>query len=144
MKQIAKTKVWPNNQMVGGPMQEAAAKTILARHSRSVSFEEASTIDIVRRMAPFRSCSDGVDGMTKFMASMSMPPAQPVRPKLSQPGSHCNFDQRRLCDASLCTNVEHGVNKFQKCGRCRQVAYCRKECQIAHWKAHKNQCSPAT
>jgi hypothetical protein len=139
IKEIAKTNVWPNNP-VGGSMQAAAAKTILARHSRGVSFAEASTIDVVRRMAPFNCMPDGVDGMTKLIASMSMPPAQPERRKPTQ----LDFDQRRLCDSALCTNVEQGVIKFQKCSRCRQVAYCSKECQVADWKGHKKHCSSAT
>jgi hypothetical protein len=138
IKQIAKTKVWPNNRF-GGPTQAAVAKTILARHSRCASFEEASTIDAVRRMAPFNCMSD-VDGMSKLIASMSMPPAQPERRKPTQ----FDFDQRRLCDSALCTNVEQGIIKFKKCSKCMQVAYCSKECQIADWKGHKKQCSNAS
>jgi hypothetical protein len=91
IKEIAKTTMWPNNPFEGS-MQAAAAKTILARRSRGVSFEEASTIEIVRRMAPFNCMSDGVDGMKKLMASMSMPPAQPERRKPTP----FQFDQRRL------------------------------------------------
>ena len=28
-----------------------------------------------------------------------------------------------------------------KCGRCKKVYYCNKECQKAHWKIHKPVCS---
>ena len=30
--------------------------------------------------------------------------------------------------------------KIQKCGRCRTVAYCSRECQTVHWKIHKPDC----
>jgi hypothetical protein len=138
IKEIARTKSWPNNPF-GGSMQAAAAKTILARHSRHVSFEEATTIEVVRRMAPFNCTSDNVDGWTKLLASMSMPPSQPERRKPTQ-----FFDQRRHCDAVFCTNVEQGTVKFKKCSRCKQEAYCSKQCQIASWKCHKKHCSAAS
>ncbi|XP_018019146.1 SET domain-containing protein SmydA-8 [Hyalella azteca] len=30
----------------------------------------------------------------------------------------------------------------QRCANCRQVYYCRRECQRGHWKDHKNDCKP--
>ncbi len=27
-----------------------------------------------------------------------------------------------------------------KCAGCRQIFYCRRECQKKHWKKHKNEC----
>jgi len=142
VKQVASTKTWPNNPFAGS-MLSTAAKTILARHSRSASFEEATTIEVVRRMAVFHRKSDGEDGLdsslTKLIESMSLSPAQPARRKQSY-----HIDQRRICDAPLCTNVEEGTTKFPRCSRCKQVAYCCKECQRHHWKNHKKQCSPAT
>ena len=42
----------------------------------------------------------------------------------------------------LCLNV--GVNPIMlKCGRCKQVRYCNKECQTADWKEHKKNCKKA-
>ena len=31
----------------------------------------------------------------------------------------------------------------KKCGRCTQVSYCSKKCQVRHWKSHKRECTPA-
>ena len=31
-----------------------------------------------------------------------------------------------------------------RCGQCKQVFYCSKECQTAHWKTHKRQCVDIT
>ncbi len=33
--------------------------------------------------------------------------------------------------------------ELMRCGRCRSVAYCGKECQRAHWKQHKGACKAA-
>jgi hypothetical protein len=30
--------------------------------------------------------------------------------------------------------------KLNRCGKCRQIAYCSKGCQTAHWPGHKAQC----
>ena len=32
---------------------------------------------------------------------------------------------------------------MKACGRCRLVAYCSRECQVAHWKKHKGSCQAA-
>ncbi|KAJ7090755.1 hypothetical protein B0H15DRAFT_948533 [Mycena belliarum] len=32
--------------------------------------------------------------------------------------------------------------KLRRCGKCKGVWYCSKECQIAHWPTHKKTCSP--
>ncbi|KAK9815883.1 hypothetical protein WJX72_011265 [[Myrmecia] bisecta] len=31
---------------------------------------------------------------------------------------------------------------LRKCSRCREVEYCCKECQVKHWKLHKETCQP--
>jgi hypothetical protein len=44
----------------------------------------------------------------------------------------------------LCANCflpeEAGQNNLLCCARCRRIKYCSKECQRAHWKAHKKSC----
>jgi hypothetical protein len=43
---------------------------------------------------------------------------------------------RRAC--GFCNSIDPG---HQACSRCRQVVYCSKECQLAHWKkGHKQAC----
>jgi len=39
-----------------------------------------------------------------------------------------------------CRKKEKNKNEFMICSRCKQVAYCSRECQKAHWKGHKNIC----
>jgi len=34
------------------------------------------------------------------------------------------------------------VSECKKCGRCREAAYCSKQCQIASWPSHKASCVP--
>ena len=35
------------------------------------------------------------------------------------------------------------TEKLRKCSRCKQVHYCGREHQLAHWKEHKANCTPA-
>ena len=35
------------------------------------------------------------------------------------------------------------TEKLPSCARCKKQAYCSKECQRTHWKAHKKDCVPA-
>jgi len=41
---------------------------------------------------------------------------------------------------SNCCAVEPTEVKFKACGKCANVVYCCKECQVAHWKEHKKAC----
>ncbi|GKY92326.1 hypothetical protein MPSEU_000203700 [Mayamaea pseudoterrestris] len=34
------------------------------------------------------------------------------------------------------------THRLQCCSRCKKQAYCTKECQVSHWKAHKKECIP--
>ena len=44
------------------------------------------------------------------------------------------------CGGPSCTKTAAEV-ELHKCGQCRTVAYCRKECQREHWlQAHKGEC----
>ena len=44
------------------------------------------------------------------------------------------------CGGPSCTKTAVEV-ELQKCGQCRAVSYCRKECQREHWlQAHKGEC----
>lgn len=45
---------------------------------------------------------------------------------------------RRRC--SHCRVVEEKAKAYRRCSACRRVAYCSRECQKNHWKAHKAAC----
>ena len=45
----------------------------------------------------------------------------------------------KTCALPSCGTVETD-KKFKKCGRCRQVTYCDRECQTNHWAQHKKVC----
>ena len=48
---------------------------------------------------------------------------------------------------AICHKVEVAVGPvenrvtLQKCGQCRQVLYCSRDCQRAHWPRHKSDCA---
>ena len=43
-----------------------------------------------------------------------------------------------------CHQDETPKQKFKKCGRCRQVTYCEKNCQATHWAEHKKVCKESS
>ena len=43
---------------------------------------------------------------------------------------------RALGKCAQCSNLGD-----QRCGKCKQVHYCSKECQKAHWATHKQTCT---
>lgn len=43
-----------------------------------------------------------------------------------------------LADGFLCENCKQDATK--RCSKCKQVWYCTRECQLAHWKVHKPKC----
>ena len=47
---------------------------------------------------------------------------------------------------SLCCTTTPPVGGFKKCGACKMRSYCRKQCQLADWKAggHKGLCGNVT
>lgn len=49
-------------------------------------------------------------------------------------------------DSMLCKNCrkkEDPKERFMKCGKCKLVTYCSKNCQIIDWKKHKLECDPS-
>lgn len=44
---------------------------------------------------------------------------------------------RKVCQSCL----EH-AEKLLRCGRCKTIRYCSKECQSKHWRIHKDMCRP--
>ena len=41
-----------------------------------------------------------------------------------------------------CTEHPVGAPKLLQCSRCHEARYCNAECQKAHWKSHKQACTP--
>uniref|UniRef100_A0A383V1W6 MYND-type domain-containing protein n=1 Tax=Tetradesmus obliquus TaxID=3088 RepID=A0A383V1W6_TETOB len=39
-----------------------------------------------------------------------------------------------------CGNCGKYFHSLLRCKACQSVAYCGRDCQLAHWKAHKQQC----
>ena len=44
------------------------------------------------------------------------------------------------CGNANCANIETKVKEFNKCSRCKMIAYCSSECQRKGWKIHKESC----
>ena len=43
-----------------------------------------------------------------------------------------------------CTKVQPTDIKFLVCGKCKNIHYCSKECQVYNWKLHKVVCAIKT
>jgi hypothetical protein len=57
-------------------------------------------------------------------------------------GTPYNFYAAR-CELAGCEKADDELREGQrlmKCGKCKETFYCTKECQMAHWKAHKKNC----
>ncbi|GJP30645.1 hypothetical protein CLOM_g4419 [Closterium sp. NIES-68] len=46
----------------------------------------------------------------------------------------------RVCGSPRCGRAEGGAVRLRSCAGCSRVAYCRRECQKAHWPSHKLTC----
>ena len=47
----------------------------------------------------------------------------------------------RPCRSLTCPGNK--VDKVRRCSRCKQAAYCSRDCQEAHWYLHKHNCKAA-
>lgn len=57
----------------------------------------------------------------------------------SEGGCFLPWDPQRPCRAHLCAQCQK-PNATKRCTRCGLAHYCSKECQQAHWGAHKDPC----
>lgn len=46
------------------------------------------------------------------------------------------------CD--YCAKGEEADVKFKACSKCKDVCYCSRDCQVAHWKVHKKVCGDSS
>lgn len=53
----------------------------------------------------------------------------------------CNVNLIRQCANCGADDLQLEQPPFKACSRCRDVVYCCRECQKAHWKAHKLSCT---
>jgi uncharacterized C2H2 Zn-finger protein len=44
---------------------------------------------------------------------------------------------------AVCDGCDAAGGNLLRCGRCKKVSYCSKECQRAAWKSHKKKCEYA-
>ncbi|TFY71191.1 hypothetical protein EVG20_g1802 [Dentipellis fragilis] len=49
-------------------------------------------------------------------------------------------DPESMRKCARCSILPKDSTPFSRCSRCKSVAYCSKECQLAHWKTHKATC----
>lgn len=54
--------------------------------------------------------------------------------------AYSKVDSRIEVNCRHCNLVEPTNSKFKMCAKCKNVAYCSRECQVAHWAEHKKEC----
>ncbi|BFZ56392.1 hypothetical protein PYCC9005_003438 [Savitreella phatthalungensis] len=61
-----------------------------------------------------------------------------ARVKFGRDGAYTRALEQAVANATRCGNVaceNEGIEGLQACARCKQVRYCSRDCQVAHWKA---------
>ena len=63
-------------------------------------------------------------------------------------GQRTEFDQRivgdvQWGDVSRCARCGAEGDNLKRCSRCKKVAYCSRDCQVAHFPEHKAPCKRA-
>lgn len=100
------------------------------------------TIDGVPQPLPFdRSNVKRVDKDLAWLAA-DFEKDGPVRTSLQQRRSEKHMLYGLVEDICChnCNKPESRDVKFKSCGKCANVCYCSRECQVAHWKEHKKEC----
>ena len=114
-----------------------------------MSYPRLATLD---EMQPFFTPSNGQTKQPSLQTCISMSPGEMMkflsgpsgREKafLDKNGNEVVAVMNKVCGAC---NKGYGLNPVfpeggKKCARCKQVHYCNRECQRAHWKTHKPNC----
>ncbi|KAJ3033304.1 hypothetical protein HDV00_006521 [Rhizophlyctis rosea] len=64
----------------------------------------------------------------------------PSTPAPSTPAPSPSTPAATPVPENACAKCGSTPSTLQRCGRCKQVKYCGRECQAAHWKVHKRSC----
>jgi hypothetical protein len=57
--------------------------------------------------------------------------------------ANCEFRMGKACHSHCASCAKGQMAKgltLQRCAKCHSVYYCSRECQVAHWPAHKAEC----
>jgi hypothetical protein len=110
------------------------AKTILHRYSNKSEYPDATVIGLSVRILSRAIVLGEVDEemMNEYYER------QGVRKETAKQ-EYMIADYRLVCNNKTCYKVE--TDKcFSRCGRCKIVEYCSRECQIKDWSLHKKSC----
>eukprot|EP01041_Mallomonas_annulata_P000541 gene541-1034_t len=75
------------------------------------------------------------------LASAISPSSSSSRSEIRPASSSANSLVKDQNVHNSCGHCEKSVVKLSQCGRCKQISYCGRECQVAHWKIHKKDCT---
>ena len=59
-------------------------------------------------------------------------------PQVIRPKGNLNDFVENIYECAYCNEK---LKTLKACGKCLRVRYCCRECQVSHWKAHKQLCS---
>ena len=60
---------------------------------------------------------------------------------VGQDGNKIEETGATVPDINICAGCGAANRSLRRCGRCRSVHYCSRECQRGHWSIHRFQCS---
>ena len=60
---------------------------------------------------------------------------------VGQDGNIIEEIEATVPEINTCAGCGAANRSLRRCGRCRSVHYCNRECQRGHWKIHRSSCS---
>jgi len=106
-----------------------------AHRGRTVTHIPNESVFLTRSIA-IPVCSGGVDSPCLLRAQQ-----RAEHWMRSHEGDNEMERSKRRC--SYCGTRESVTDRFLQCSRCKAHYFCKKECQVAHWRAgHKKACQP--
>lgn len=75
-------------------------------------------------------------------ADWTVEPPDDMIQGMTMAGIMMESERQGNAQCAACHKKENPESKIRlsKCSRCRLVLYCNRECQLAHWRAHKSAC----